>query len=128
MDTWATSSLTPQIATGWSDDDDLHQRSYPMDVRPRRTRSSAPGCSQRVVRAQLRNGTAPWSHDHFGLDPRPRPQEDVEVQGNVVVPTEILDKYGADAVRWRAATVRPGMDSPFDETQMKVGRRLAIRR
>ncbi|WP_136313802.1 valine--tRNA ligase [Actinomyces procaprae] len=128
MDTWATSSLSPQLASGWLTDEDLFGRVYPMDLRPQGQDIIRTWLFTSVVRANLEFGALPWANAGLSgwiLDSDHKKMS--KSKGNVVTPMGLLEKYGSDAVRYWAASARLGLDAAFEETQIKIGRRLAIK-
>ncbi|CAM3636200.1 valine--tRNA ligase [Micrococcus flavus] len=128
LDTWATSSLTPQIVGRWSRDERFFQNVFPFDLRPQGHDIIRTWLFSTVVRADALNGSVPWTDTALSgwiLDPDRKKMS--KSKGNVVVPTDILDEFGADAVRYWASSARLGADTAYEVAQMKIGRRLAIK-
>jgi valyl-tRNA synthetase len=128
MDTWATSSLSPQIGAQWLLDDELFASVFPMDLRPQGHDIIRTWTFSTVVRAHLEFQSLPWTDVALSgwiLDPDRKKMS--KSKGNVVTPIGVLEQYGSDAVRYWSASARPGTDAAYDDGQMRIGRKLAIK-
>ena len=131
MDTWATSSLTPQLAGGWERDPELYDLVFPYSLRPQGQDIIRTWLFSTLLRSELECGQLPWQNAGISgwiLDPDRKKMS--KSKGNVVTPAGMLEQHGSDAVRYWAASAKLGTDASFDPqnpTQIKIGRRLAIK-
>ncbi|MGO2654963.1 MAG: valine--tRNA ligase [Pseudoclavibacter sp.] len=131
LDTWATSSLTPQLAGGWERDPELWNLVAPYDLRPQAQDIIRTWLFSTLLRSELEDHRLPWSHttiSGFIVDPDRKKMS--KSKGNVVTPLSLLEQFSSDAVRYWAAAYKLGTDAAFDPQnpkQIKVGRRLAIK-
>jgi valyl-tRNA synthetase len=128
MDTWATSSLTPQILSHWGLDDDRHDKLFPMDIRPQSHEIIRTWAFYTIAKAWIHSNDIPWHHvviSGWILDPdRKKMSKSV---GNTITPQHLLEEYSSDGVRYWASRARLGADTAFDEGVMKVGKRLCTK-
>ncbi|MBN1195788.1 MAG: class I tRNA ligase family protein, partial [Candidatus Aminicenantes bacterium] len=128
MDTWNTSSLTPQISSYWGIDPERHARLFPADLRPQAHDIIRTWAFYTIAKAWMHHQDIPWKHaaiSGFILDPDRKKMS--KSKGNVMTPESLLDAQSADVFRYWASRGRLGVDSTFDETLFKIGRKLVIK-
>ena len=125
MDTWATSSLTPQLMSHWSKNDQRHRSVFPMDLRPQSHEIIRTWAFYTIVKAWIHDDSIPWHHVAISgwiLDPDRKKMS--KSKGNVVTPEALLQEYSSDAIRYWASRARLGVDTAFDESVFAIGRKL----
>ena len=125
MDTWATSSLSPQINSHWANDSDRHKALYPADLRPQAHEIIRTWAFYTVTKSFLHENSLPWHNIAIsGWVVNPDKSKMSKSKGNTVTPEGLLEQYSADALRYWAAKARLGADTIYDEQVFKVGNRL----
>ena len=124
LDTWATSSLTPLINARWGLDEEMIEV-YPMSLRPQAHDIVSFWLFTTVVKSYLHTGKLPWKDamiSGHALDPHGKPMH--KSAGNTIEPMPMIEKYGADALRYWASSAKLGDDASFQEKDLVAGSRL----
>lgn len=125
MDTWATSSLTPQLVSQWGLNKERHQKLFPADIRPQSHEIIRTWAFYTIAKAWMHSKEIPWRNvviSGWILDPDRKKMS--KSKGNVITPAHLLEQYSSDAVRYWAARARLGVDTAFDEQVFKSGGKL----
>jgi valyl-tRNA synthetase len=130
MDTWATSSMSPQIAGKWLEDPDLYVQVTPFNLRPQAHEIIRTWAFYTLVKSELHFGLLPWRDvliSGWGLAGEGMGKISKSKGGGPMAPLEMIDRYSADALRYWAASTSPGKDSVISEERIQVGGRLVTK-
>jgi len=134
LDTWATSSLTPQLNSGaiteeLAIDYARHQKLYPADMRPQAHEIIRTWAFYTIAKSLLHENTVPWHNAAIsGWCMASDGTKMSKSKGNAAfTPESLLEKYPADAVRYWTATGRLGRDTAFKEDSLKIGKKLVTK-
>jgi valyl-tRNA synthetase len=130
MDTWATSSLTPQIAGRWHEDPDLYDLVFPFSLRPQAHEIIRTWAFYTIARSHFHFGAVPWSDamiSGWGIAPEGSGKISKSRGGGPMAPDEMIERYSADAVRYWAASTGLGKDAVISEEKVQSGAKLVTK-
>ena len=128
LDTWATSSLTPDIAIELFKDKKIYKKLFPMSLRPQAHDIITFWLFNTVVKSYFHHKNIPWHNvmiSGWALDPKGKKMS--KSKGNVIDPREMMARYSADSLRFWAAGSRLGDDLPFQEKDLVTGHKFTTK-
>ena len=131
MDTWMTSSVSPQLSSrGISAEMDLgnserHEKLFPADLRPQAHEIIRTWAFYTLTKAVLHQNSIPWKNLMIsGWCLAADKTKMSKSKGNVVTPTSLIEEKGSDIVRYWASTSHLGADTAYSEEVFKIGQKL----
>ncbi|QTP61566.1 MULTISPECIES: valine--tRNA ligase [unclassified Wolbachia] len=133
MDTWATSSITPQLSalavnSEFSLPNHRYDTIFPADLRSQSHEIIRTWAFYTILKAHYHANSLPWKNIMISgwclADDKKKMSKS---KGNIITPHVILETYGADVVRYWAANSRLGVDTVYSENTFKIGKRLVTK-
>ena len=123
FDTWFTSSSSPQLSISLMPVG-LQEKLFPMSLRPQAQDIINFWLFYTMAKSQLINGKNPWSDVTISGFVTLQGEKMAKSKGNVVNPQEVMNEYGADALRYWAASSKLGEDMEYQEKDLVTGKKL----
>jgi len=123
LNTWFTSSMTPQIAIKLMDEK-TQKKLFPMTMRPQAHDIISFWLFNTVVKSQLHYQKNPWESVAISGFVTLKGEKMSKSKGNIIRPQEIMEKYGSDAIRFWAASSKLGKDFDYQEKELITGKRF----
>lgn len=128
MDTWAVSSLSPYINSGWVLNPEKHKKLFPADLRPQAHEIIRTWAFYTIAKSYFHEKQIPWTNIAVsGWVVTPKRTKMSKSKGNALAPEALIQTYSADAVRYWTAKARLGQDTVYDENLFKTGKRLTVK-
>ncbi len=126
LNTWFTSSMTPQIAIQLMDKT-TQKKLFPMDLRPQAHEIISFWLFNTMVKSRLHFNKNPWKNAAISGFVTLKGEKMSKSKGNIIRPQEVMEKYGADAIRYWAASSKLGEDFDYQEKDVITGKKFVTK-